>query len=128
MLLVVSPNLGLDRILEVQNFRTGEVQRTQRVRVQPGGKGSNVARVFRQLGGDVVLAGCVGYHDSARVTDPLSALGILVTTVGAFEADCRTCTIIRDVASEEHPTVINEESPPIAMRRWMLYWPRLTKR
>jgi 1-phosphofructokinase family hexose kinase len=115
MLLVVSPNLALDRILEVQNFRAAEVQRTQRVIVQPGGKGSNVARVFRQLGGDVVLVGFVGRRDAARVREPLLSLGVQVETVEAFESS-RTCTIVRDVASHEHPTVINEESPPIDSR------------
>ena len=113
MLLVVAPNLALDRILEVQNFRAGEVQRTRQVTVQPGGKGSNVARVFRQLGGDVVLVGFVGRRNSARLREPLLSLGIHVETVEAFESDSRTCTIIRDVAAQEHPTVINEESPQL---------------
>jgi 1-phosphofructokinase family hexose kinase len=113
MLLVISPNLALDRILDVQNFRAGEVQRTHRVMVQPGGKGSNVARVFRQLGGAVVLAGFVGRRNSACVREPLFALGIHVETVEAFASDSRSCTIIRDVDSLEHPTVINEESPQI---------------
>ena len=46
---------SLDRILEVDNFQATKVQRSRSVLTQPGGKGSNVARVFRQLGGEVVL-------------------------------------------------------------------------
>ena len=113
MLLVVSPNLAVDRILEVDGFRAAAVQRSRAVRSQPGGKGSNVARVFRQLGGEVVLVGFVGKRNAAWVVDPLQAMGVTVEAVEGYSAECRTCTVILDVGSTGHPTVINEESPAI---------------
>src|SRR5262245_48256875 len=113
MLLVVCPNLAIDRILEVENFQCTQVQRTHPALVQPGGKGSNVARVFRQLGGEVALVGFVGHRNGRWITDPLRRSGIHVDVVPAFEGDSRTCTVICDPASEAHPTVINEESPAI---------------
>ena len=67
MLLVVCPNLALDRILQVEHFHPNQVQHSQSVLVQPGGKGANVARVFRQLGGDVVLVGFVGSGDGSSI-------------------------------------------------------------
>src|SRR5207247_1546629 len=112
MLLIVCPNLALDRILEVPNFRASAVQRTATAIVQPGGKGSNAARVFRQLGGDVVLIGFAGRRNSRWITGPLREIGIRVGTVNAYE-DSRTCTIILDPRNKRHPTVINEESPPL---------------
>jgi len=113
MLLVVSPNLAVDRILEVDGFRPAAVQRSRAVRSQPGGKGSNVARVFRQLGGEVVLVGFVGKRNADWVVDPLRSIGVTVEAVEGYSAECRTCTVIIDVSSDGHPTVINEESPPI---------------
>jgi 1-phosphofructokinase family hexose kinase len=113
MLLVVSPNLALDRILEVVDFRTNQVQRTRSVVTQPGGKGSNVARVFRQLGGEVALVGCVGRRNGDWVRDPLQRMGIHVNAIEAYDGESRVCTIIRDASSNRHPTVINEESPVI---------------
>jgi len=113
MLLVVSPNLAVDRILEVDGFRPAAVQRCRAVRSQPGGKGSNVARVFRQLGGEVVLVGFVGKRNAGWVIDPLQAIGVTVDAVEGYSAECRTCTVILDVSSNGHPTVINEESPAI---------------
>jgi len=110
MLLIVCPNLAVDRILEVPNFRAAAVQRSTPAIVQPGGKGSNVARVFRQLGGEVALAGFAGRRNSHHITEPLRNLGIHVDVVEAFD-ESRTCTIILDLASNRHPTVINEESP-----------------
>jgi tagatose 6-phosphate kinase len=110
MLLVVSPNLALDRILEVDGFRSSAVQRSRSVATQPGGKGSNVARVFSQLGGDVVLIGFAGQRNGAWVREPLQSFGIHVEAIEAYEGETRVCTIIRDPLSKDHPTVVNEES------------------
>jgi len=109
----VCPNLAVDRILQVENFELGKVQRSRSVLVQPGGKGSNVARVFHQLGGQVVLVGFVGRRNGSSIVEPLRMTGILVDTVPAYEGDSRTCTIVCDPRSKLHPTVINEESPEI---------------
>jgi len=109
MLLIVSPNLALDRILEVPNFRLAGVQRSTQTTSQPGGKGINVARVFRELGGQVVLTGLVGRDSSKWISESLKAREIQFDGVEAFE-NTRICTIILDHSSKNHPTVINEES------------------
>jgi tagatose 6-phosphate kinase len=113
MLLVVCPNLAIDRILEVDNFRATKVQRSRSVLTQPGGKGSNVARVFRQLGGEVVLVGFVGRANRQWIVEPLRRIGIHVDAITAYPGESRTCTIVCDFQSRTHPTVINEESPQI---------------
>ena len=107
------PNLAIDRVLVVDNFQQSKVQRSRSVWIQPGGKGSNVARVFRQLGGDVVLVGFVGRRNSKPVTEPLRRMGVQVDAITAYEGDSRTCTIVCDPLSGNHPTVINEESHEI---------------
>jgi 1-phosphofructokinase family hexose kinase len=113
VLLVVCPNLGIDRVLQVENFQAAKVQRSRSVLTQPGGKGSNVARVFRQLGGDVVLVGFVGKANGRLIIEPLKRFGIHVDVVAAYSGESRTCTIVCDTASRSHPTVINEETPQI---------------
>lgn len=113
MLLVVCPNLAIDRILQVDHFKATTVQRSKTVFTQPGGKGSNVARVFRQLGGEVALTGFVGRKNGAQIVEPLRRSGIQVDAVAGCEGDSRTCTIICDPSSDAHPTVINEESQEI---------------
>jgi 1-phosphofructokinase family hexose kinase len=113
MLLVVCPNLAVDRILEVENFHLAKVQRSRPALVQPGGKGSNVARVFRQLGGEVILVGFVGRRNGRWITEQLRHSGIHVDAVDAFDGESRTCTVICDRGMHCHPTVINEESPQI---------------
>lgn len=116
MLLVVCPNLAIDRVLEVRNFQITKVQRSESVLTQPGGKGSNVARVFRQLGGDVVLVGFLGGANAARIRETLQSFGIHVDAVIGYPEESRTCTIVCDARLRAHPTVINEESPQIAAK------------
>src|SRR5262245_53575913 len=106
MLLVVSPNLAMDRILEVPNFRSTGVQRSTQTISQPGGKGINAARVFRELGGPVVLTGLVGRKTSQLIAEDLKAREIQFDGVESFE-DTRICTIILDPLNKNHPTVIN---------------------
>jgi 1-phosphofructokinase family hexose kinase len=112
MLLVVCPNLAVDRILQVENFQPNEVQRSRSVIVQPGGKGANVARVFRQMSGQVVLVGFAGRQNRRWLVEELTAVGVRVDPVEAFETN-RTCTIICDSRPGLHPAVINEESPGV---------------
>ena len=113
MLLVVCPNLAVDRILQVENFEPNKVQRSRSVLAQPGGKGSNVARVFHQLGGQAALVGFVGRRNGLSIVEPLRTIGIHVDAITAYEGESRTCTIVCDPRSAFHPTVINEESPEI---------------
>jgi len=129
VLLVVCPNLAIDRVLEVDNFQPEKVQRSRSILTQPGGKGSNVARVYRQLGGDVALVGFAGRANAEMVRGPLRRLGIHVDLVEAYPGETRTCTIICDRQSRTHPTVVNEETPQIdagagakllaKVRRWI---------
>ena len=110
MLLVVGLNLAIDRILQLPKLQFHQVQRTDNIISQPGGKGSNVARVFRQLGGEVTLVGCVGRQNSDSIFKPLQSLGVCVETVPAYDGEARVCTVIIERGSDRHPTVINEES------------------
>jgi fructose-1-phosphate kinase PfkB-like protein len=86
VLLVVCPNLAIDRILEVRNFQATRVQRSRSFLSQPGGKGSNVARVYRQLGGDVVLVGFVGKPARKQVREP-TPLWVFASTLTAYAGE-----------------------------------------
>lgn len=113
MLVIVSPNLAIDRIIELEQLRVGEVQRSSNIITQPGGKGCNVARVFRQLGGEVTLVGFAGRRNSAWIREPLKSIGIQLEVHDGHGGETRVCTIILEKNSGRHPTVINEESAPI---------------
>jgi tagatose 6-phosphate kinase len=55
----------------------------------------------------------VGRGNMRRITEPLRHIGVQVDVVPAFARDSRTCTIICDPVSANHPTVINEEGSEV---------------
>lgn len=116
MILCITPNPAVDRTLLVPGLRLGEPQRAANSIVAAGGKGLNVARVARALGGAVVCAGFLGGHSGRLVAD-LAARDGLIGDWTWIAGETRTCTII--VGGRAHDaTVINEPGPAVASDDW----------
>ena len=73
MIYTVTFNPSLDYIVKVDDFKTGQVNRTASERLFPGGKGINVSIVLKNLGFDnvalVFIAGFTGREIEKRVRD-----------------------------------------------------------
>jgi 1-phosphofructokinase family hexose kinase len=111
MLLVVSPNLCLDRIVVVRRFTAGQVHRAESVHELASGKGLNVARASRRLGVDVTVVGIVGDgHGASAIIDGARAHGVALDAV-RIAGPVRVCTLIIDPG--RHETVINEPGPSV---------------
>lgn len=108
---VLSLNTAIDRTLVVPGLRPGGIYRAQSVRVEAGGKGLNVARVLRQLGEPVRVAGFLGGTAVPLVRERCTAIGIEQHWV-EIEGESRTCLILLDGGGGP-PTVINESGPSI---------------
>jgi 1-phosphofructokinase family hexose kinase len=110
-LTVLSLNTAVDRTLVVPDLALGGISRAREVYVEAGGKGLNVARVLRQLGEPVHVAGFLGGKPAPFIRARCDALGIeqhWVETAG----DSRTCLILVD-GKGGHPTVVNEDGPAV---------------
>ncbi|MBL8094932.1 MAG: 1-phosphofructokinase family hexose kinase [Anaerolineales bacterium] len=95
MLLCVNPNAAIDKTVVVPGFHLNDIQRPESVRMSPGGKGCNVARAFKTLGGEPVVTGWIGGHAGAFIEEGLKAEGIGTAFVRVpFES--RTCLSIVD--------------------------------
>lgn len=111
MLLIVSPNLCLDRIVVVPGFAVGTVQRAASVEELASGKGLNVARAARALGAEVHVVGVLGTgHQGDAVVSGARQLGIPLDAV-RVSGPARVCTLIIDPGRAE--TVINEAGPHV---------------
>lgn len=110
VLLIVSPNLCVDRIVVVSRFAAGRVHRAPPGQVVAGGKGLNVARAAASLGARSRVAGLVGGTAGSVILRSAAAAGISLDAV-RMTAESRTCTIIVDPSAGE--TVINEEGPQV---------------
>jgi 1-phosphofructokinase family hexose kinase len=107
-LLVITPNLCFDRTLRVEHFDAGSVVRPYDVVEAPGGKGVNVCRALRDLGGTAELLGLIGHEDEDRFAGLGRAEGLRLHTV-VVGGRLRTATIVLEDSGRA--TVLNEPGP-----------------
>jgi 1-phosphofructokinase family hexose kinase len=94
MTLVICPNLAIDRMLATVAVEPGGVMRCEALRTQAGGKGANVVRALRALGGDGgVLAGFAAGRGGRLIAELADEEGLdleLVVTAG----ESRVSTVV----------------------------------
>lgn len=108
MIITVTPNPSLDRTIELPHLRRGEVHRATAVRLDPGGKGVNVARALTAAGLDTIAVLPSGRAPGGRLTGLLDVHGVRAATVSI---DGATRTNITLVEPDGTTTKINESGP-----------------
>ena len=115
-LVALTPTLALDRTARLDRpLRPGALHRVRSVRELAGGKGVNLARTVRALGGEVVVAGFLAGWNGAKFRELLQGEGI----DGLFEevpGETRECHALLDDGA--HPTEINEAGPDVPQEAW----------
>jgi 1-phosphofructokinase len=81
VIVTLTPNPSLDRTLEVAELHRGAVHRATSVRVDPGGKGINVARALAANGVAARAVVPAGGHEGDHLLDTLVALDLDVVAV-----------------------------------------------
>ena len=69
-------NPALDKTLEVDNLRLGKLNRVQNVRVDAGGKGINVSKMIKCLGGESVATGFIGGESGDELLKIVKNIGL----------------------------------------------------
>ncbi len=105
MILCVTPNPAIDRTLHVQALRPGEVHRAEKTLAAAGGKGLNVARTIRALGGAPFCMGLAGGHAGDLLAE-LAEQEDLPACWTRTKNETRTCVIL--VEGGRDATVVNE--------------------
>jgi 1-phosphofructokinase family hexose kinase len=77
----VSASPSVDRLVEVDDVRVGEIHRPRRVVAVAGGKGLNAARAAHSLGAGVVAVALLGGHAGRWIADELRREGVAVEVV-----------------------------------------------
>ncbi|NMH98780.1 1-phosphofructokinase [Pseudonocardia acidicola] len=108
MIVTVTPNPSLDRTIELARLQRGQVLRARSVRLDPGGKGVNVARALNAAGIETVAALPSGRAPGGRLSELLDAHGVRAVTVPISGA---TRTNITLVEPDGTTTKINESGP-----------------
>jgi len=113
VVVTVTLNAAVDRTYSIEGFALDRVHRPSESRVVAGGKGVNVARVLRRLGGDALATGFAGGYHGRFVERSLNEEGIpheFVRTRG----ESRLCIAIVDPATGTQ-TEVNENGPTVTL-------------
>lgn len=77
MIYTVTLNPALDYVIQVDGFRTGQINRNRSENIYCGGKGINVSAVLRELGYQSTALGFTAGFTGRAFRDGLNAMGIL---------------------------------------------------
>ncbi|HST25957.1 MAG TPA: 1-phosphofructokinase family hexose kinase [Gaiellaceae bacterium] len=105
MIVTVTMNAALDRVLTVPNFQRGHRHRASEKLTLAGGKGIIVARALKRLGVPVVATGLVGGRNGRRIVEELTEEAVLNDLV-RIEDESRTSTAVIDPTSGEYTEII----------------------
>lgn len=113
MIVTVTMNPAIDRMIYVDHFHAGAVNRSCQTRVYAGGKGINVSRVVRLLGGDTCAMGVVAGDTGKQLCALLEREG-LPQKMYSMGDDAYTRVNVKVYAKNGDTTDINEPGPCIS--------------
>ena len=85
MIITLTMNPALDKTMEVESLNLGGLNRVQNVQVDAGGKGINVSKMIKCLGGMSLATGFVGGESGDKLLITVEKLGLkhdFITIVG----------------------------------------------
>ena len=113
MILTVTLNPALDRVVEIAGFRPGKVNLLRRERASiAGGKGINVSRVVKTLGEKTLATGWLGGEKGKIIKEKLDREKIYSDFVSIKEESRANLTILDSLNGKE--THLVEEGPRIS--------------
>lgn len=109
----------LQRTIEYDTFRPGEVNRARKVSVAASGKATNTARVLKILGADPLILSFAGGANGNTVRDLLEKERIPCRWVGT-EAETRICQTLLSGDTGDGTELV-EDSPPLSAGEWKAF-------
>lgn len=111
MIVTVTMNPAIDKTVEIEKLFPGGLNRIKKVEYDAGGKGINVSKTIRELGGESIATGFLGGNTGKAIASVLEQKGIRHDFV-YVEGETRTNTKV----FEECGTVteLNEPGPTIS--------------
>lgn len=76
MIKTVTLNPAVDKTVEINGFKVGEVNRISSIRLDAGGKGINVAKTIKTLGGSSIATGFLAGRNGDYIKDCLNQMQV----------------------------------------------------
>jgi len=116
MIYTITLNPALDHFLDVGRLRVDDANRVRSECLYAGGKGIDVSRAIRRLGGDSMALGFIGGHNGRLMVEMLKAEG--VTTYFTPIAQETRRDIVICTADGATQTMLNSRGPLITAAEW----------
>ena len=104
MILTVTPNSAIDRVIFVRGFRLGEKARGEGETFTPSGKGVGVSLAIHELGGATLATGLAAGRNGQLLATLLDEIGIRHDFVPA-DGETRIAVILVDLDRERQSTI-----------------------
>ena len=111
MIVTVTMNPAIDKTVEIEELVPGGLNRIQKVEYDAGGKGINVSKTIRELGGSSIAAGFLGGSAGKTIENVLNEKGIRNDFIWV-DGETRTNTKVYEKNGEV--TELNEPGPQIS--------------
>lgn len=111
MIVTVTMNPAIDKTVDINRLEKGDLNRIKRVEMDAGGKGINVSKTIKELGGESIAAGFTGGNCGNMIKNMLKAQGI---TTDFVEVRGETRTNLKVVEERGDVTELNEPGPEVS--------------
>lgn len=111
MIVTVTMNPAIDKTVDIEKLQAGGLNRIQKVEYDAGGKGINVSKTIRELGGTSIAAGFLGGNAGRTIESVLNDKGIQNDFIWV-DGETRTNTKVYEKTGEV--TELNEPGPQIS--------------
>ncbi len=124
MIITVTMNPAIDKTVEIDSLVHGGLNRISKVTKDAGGKGINVSKTIKALGGESVATGFLGGETGASIRSILKKLVIQEDFVN-IESETRVNTKV--VETDGCVTELNEKGPSISNDSMQVFLDTLDK-
>lgn len=116
MIYTITLNPALDHYMEVDEFRVDDANRVRGECLYAGGKGIDVSRAVRHLGGDSIALGFIGGHNGQVMVDLLKREGVNCYFTPIAQETRRNILITNKRSGTQ--TLLNARGPAITADEW----------
>ena len=111
MIITVTMNPAIDKTVDIGTLEPGGLNRIQRVELDAGGKGINVSKTIRQLGGNSIATGFIAGNAGEVIEKVLVEYGIRTDFI---RVSGETRTNMKVVEKNGAVTELNEPGPDVS--------------
>lgn len=118
MIYTITLNPALDHFIEVDDLVVDDSNRVNAECLYAGGKGIDVARALRHLGGDSMALGFIGGHNGNIMMDLLKAEGVNCYFTPITQETRRNIIICAGAKRSRTQTMLNAPGPCVTAEEW----------